>query len=1433
MKTPVRTCLFNVLLLSAIAAIDSEPSYKPYSFGTVDTSREANGSTIWPIVAAPSMALSRSCAPGASNPTRFTRPHGVAPNSPVPSVADTKKKQHLANADEVPKGLSNSDWQSIRAAYEAGQYAVQRVGGGWQARNPGQQWTTKFDRHGFVTEPKGGGWQWGLELKSYGFSGQERSVRGVPGVAAGGQRLSYQWDAAVQEWWVNDGRGLEHGFTVTERPAHDCSLGSEPSTLNFLLAVRGTLRPQLAEDAHEVQFQDGQGATVLTYSGLKVWDADGKILPARFAKAEADVRLVVDEHGARYPLTIDPVAQQAYLKPAAIGTTQANDFFGFSVAVSGDTVVVGAMQEDSSTTGVNSTPNEDASDSGAAYVFVRNAGGWTQQAYLKPTAIGSTQAGDLFGYGVALSGDTVVIGAALEDSSTTGVNSTPNESASGSGAAYVFVRSAGTWTQQAYLKPAAVGTTQANDFFGFSVDVSGDTLVVGAAVEDGSTTGVNSTPDEGASDSGAVYVFVRSAGVWTQQAYLKPAAVGITQAGDEFGGSVAISGDTMVVGAALEDSSTMGVNSTATESASESGAVYVFVRSAGVWTQQAYLKPAAVGTTQAEDNFGSSVDLFGDTVVVGAIQEDSGTIGVNSTPNENATNSGAAYVFVRSAGTWTQQAYLKPAAVGVRQTGDNFGWSVAVSDETVVVGAIYEDSDTMGVNSTPNENAADSGAAYVFARSAGDWTQQAYLKPTALGATQVGDQLGRSVAVWGDTVVVGAIYEDSGTTLGNSAPNENASDSGVAYVFLTRVTPTITTQASAATTIGGPVSDSATLAGASNPTGSITFKLHGPDDAACGGAAVFTSAAVTVNGNGNYNSGNFTPSAPGTYRWIASYSGDPNNNAVSGACNDANESVAITPGPPVITSPLVATGTVGLPFTYQVRASRATSLGAGNLAPGLTFSTTLGAITGLPTAAGTYQVGLSATNSDGTTNATLTITVQPVPASGPIITSSTSATGRPGQAFNFQVYTRGGTPAARVSASSLPPGLQVDEVTGLISGTPTAEGSFVVTLTVTDGNLNTSSTLQLTFTSDPAVPVIVSPNTASLTPGQSFSYTINAPTTSDPVTDPTIYTLMGTLPQGLTFDSKTGTISGVFTGSPFRDGPRPDWENLSGGIVTNVQLFATNSSGTSTIPLLFTLAPSGAVNISTRIAVGSADNVLIGGFIITGNAAKQVIIRAIAPSLKVNGAALPGALQNPVLELYDNNGLLGSNDDWRESQENEIIATGIPPADEHESAIIATIIPGNYTAILRGQDNTTGIAVVEVYDLGTAGFDSANKATLAQISTRGTVQSDDNVMIGGFIISGVPTRVLVRAIGPELNGIVPGALQDTTLELRDSSGSLINFNDDWRTTQEQAIKDTTVPPTDNRESAIVATLNPGAYTAIVRGKDNTTGVALVEIYGLQ
>ena len=534
-----------------------------------------------------------------------------------------------------------------------------------------------------------------------------------------------------------------------------------------------------------------------------------------------------------------------------------------------------------------------------------------------------------------------------------------------------------------------------------------------------------------------------------------------------------------------------------------------------------------------------------------------------------------------------------------------------------------------------------------------------------------------------------------------------------------------------------------------------------------------------------------------------------------------------------ITSPLVTIGTIGQPFVYQFETIGATSLSVTNLPPGLTFNLPLAAITGTTTAVGKFQVGLSASNSQRSASATLTVTVQTAPAIGPIITSSNAAKGKVGQPFQFQVTTTGASSSATLGASGLPSGLSVDPVTGLISGTPATEGSFSVTLTVTDGSFSTSATLQLTFTVDPALPVIISSNTVLLTPGQPFTYSINAPGSSSP-SDPTSYALAFALPNGLFFDAQSGTISGTFTGSAPFGASAPNRPDLSGGIVSNVQLFATNSRGTATLPLIFFLAPSGAVNIATRISVGTGDNVLIAGFIITGNAPKKVVIRAIAPSLKVNGVPLPGAMQDPILELHQPAGLLGTNDNWRDTQENEIISTGIPPTDERESAILAYLNPGNYTAVVRGKDNATGIAVVEVYDLGTASLDSSSNAKLAQISTRGTVLGGDNVMIGGFIITQVATKVIVRAIGPSLSAFgVGNALQDPTLELHDGSGATIMSNDDWRTTQEQQIIDTTVPPKDDRESAIVATLSPGAYTAIVRGKGDKTGVALVEVYGLQ
>jgi hypothetical protein len=259
-----------------------------------------------------------------------------------------------------------------------------------------------------------------------------------------------------------------------------------------------------------------------------------------------------------------------------------------------------------------------------------------------------------------------------------------------------------------------------------------------------------------------------------------------------------------------------------------------------------------------------------------------------------------------------------------------------------------------------------------------------------------------------------------------------------------------------------------------------------------------------------------------------------------------------------------------------------------------------------------------------------------------------------------------------------------------------------------------------------------------------------------------------------------------------------------------------------------TAPPPAFANISTRLRVETGDNALIGGFIVTGTQPKMVIARAIGPSLPFSGV-----LDDPTLELRDSSGaLIRSNDNWRSDQEAEIVATTIPPGNDLESAIVETL-PANasaYTVVVRGVNNGIGIGVVEVYDL-----DRTVNSKLANISTRGFVDTGDNVMIGGAIVTGSgPANVLLRAIGPSLaTAGVPNALPDTTLELRDSNGVLIAANDNWRSDQEAAIIATTIPPSNDLESAILQTLSPGAYTAILRGSNNSIGVALVEAYQLQ
>jgi len=463
------------------------------------------------------------------------------------------------------------------------------------------------------------------------------------------------------------------------------------------------------------------------------------------------------------------IAQEAYLKAS---NTDASDLFGVSIAVAGDTVIVGAFSEDSSATGVNGNQaNNSADESGAAYVFVRSGSSWVQQAYLKAS---NTEEGDTFGSVVAISGNTIVVGAPAEASSTTGVNGLQTDnSAPGSGAAYVFVRSGSVWTQQAYLKAS---NTNMNDAFGFSVAVSGDTVVVGANIEASNAVGVNGNQaDNSALQAGAAYVFVRSGNVWTQQAYLKASN---TNTADNFGYAVSVSGETIVVGALQERSNATGVNGNqANNSLLSAGAAYVFTRTGSTWSQQAYLKAS---NTELRDQFGSSVAVSGDTALVGAIGEDSSAVGVNGNQTDNAASgAGAAYVFVRSGSVWSQQAYLKASN---SNANDTFGFALALDADTVVVGSPFEDSNALGINGNQLDNSAPgAGAAYVFGRSGTAWTQRAYLKASN---TDAGDGFAGSVAVSGDTGLVGAAGEASTATGvgGNQAINA-ATFAGAAYAY--------------------------------------------------------------------------------------------------------------------------------------------------------------------------------------------------------------------------------------------------------------------------------------------------------------------------------------------------------------------------------------------------------------------------------------------------------------------------------------------------------------------------------------------------------------------------------------------------------------------------------------------------------------------------
>jgi len=437
---------------------------------------------------------------------------------------------------------------------------------------------------------------------------------------------------------------------------------------------------------------------------------------------------VISESGATatYRLILDRAGkQEAFAKAHVPGS---GDVFGLSVGLFKDTLVVGAVYEDSSATTVNGEANEASSDSGAAYVYSRHGGTWQQDAYLKPT---DTSPQDYFGTSVAIWEDTIVVGATHDD--VINLATTPTRS----GVVYVFVRKQGDWVFQQRLTPSSGNP---GDLFGYHVALEGDTLVVAAAADGG---------------AGAAYVYTRSGDTWTEQQKLKPSK---PQTNAMFGSNVAVFADTIAVGAQNDATG-----------ARDGGAAYVFVKRGGSWAEQQQILPSS---PQASASFGYVLALYGERLIVGAPR-------VASILSFAQVASGEAFVFERSGERWAETQQLKAA---VARTSDSFGASVGITANAIVVGAGGDASGGGGLYADPTSEAAPyTGAAYLFALDRGMWRPTAFVKAERPESNAT---FGFASAITDDTLVVSAPFDGSGARGVNApSPSSGLASSGAVYVF--------------------------------------------------------------------------------------------------------------------------------------------------------------------------------------------------------------------------------------------------------------------------------------------------------------------------------------------------------------------------------------------------------------------------------------------------------------------------------------------------------------------------------------------------------------------------------------------------------------------------------------------------------------------------
>lgn len=571
--------------------------------------------------------------------------------------------------------------QGLQAALKQARYSVTRANSpmgswAWHAPNPAAGYDAYITEEG-VTIVVNGVPLVSLRLRGYGYGKGLRAV--APGQVSGDkQTVNLTRDGSVQEWFVNSPDGLEQGFTFAERP-HGRRSGVP---LRLAFQVGEGAQATASADGRRVTLRGVDGRPAVEYGKLAVHDRTGRDVPARLTVDGDKVFIEVEDAEAAYPLTIDPVFTLQEKLPAEDSTL--GDYFGYSVELQGDTAVVGAYNDD-----IGANP-----DQGSVYVFTRDRGAWSLQQKLTAA---DGESFDRFGDALALDSDTLVVGAR---------DATESNETYYRGAAYVFTRSSGVWTQQQRLS-AADGAS--NDCFGCRVAVSGDALVVGAALDD-----IGSVQDRG-----SAYFYTRADGVWTLRQKLT-CPNGLENDYDSYGSAVALSKGTLVVGAAGADASFLG----------DDGVVYIYAQGHTGWVME---KRLIAPDREFGDNFGSAVALDGETLAVGATRDD-----IDANPNQ-----GSVYVFKRDNGAWPFEQKLT-AADGA--AGDTLGFSVALDGDTLVAGAYKDDVD----DTIPYE---DQGSAYVFTRIDGVWTQQQKLTAADSG---IFDNFGFSVAVSGDTALVSA-----------------------------------------------------------------------------------------------------------------------------------------------------------------------------------------------------------------------------------------------------------------------------------------------------------------------------------------------------------------------------------------------------------------------------------------------------------------------------------------------------------------------------------------------------------------------------------------------------------------------------------------------------------------------------------------------------